>query len=60
MTAGPLPGGRIQLDEARTVCFVGDVRLGDGGRNDGFRAKDDLLVDFRRERVERGEERCDG
>ncbi|MFQ5479281.1 MAG: UDP-2,3-diacylglucosamine diphosphatase [Candidatus Binatia bacterium] len=39
----------MQLPASSVVRFVGDLHLGDGGRNDAFGANDSLLVGFLRE-----------
>lgn len=45
----------LRLPEPASACFVGDVHLGDGGRNEIFRAGDDLLAGLVRERAARRE-----
>ncbi len=40
--------GTLRLPEGTVTRFVGDVHLGDGGRNDVFGDKDETLVEFLR------------
>lgn len=36
----------IRLEADTTACFIGDLHLGDGARNDLFASKDDTLVEL--------------
>ncbi len=36
----------MKLPESRVVRFIGDLHLGDGGRNDGFGSNDRLLSEY--------------
>lgn len=51
----PLPEISLRLPASSTVRFVGDLHLGDRGRNDAFRDKDELFIDFLKE----SERACD-